>query len=286
MFDSKKKVQQGFTLVEMAIVLAIIGVILGAVSVGKDLQRDAENQKIYQKFISGWKQAYDIYYSRTGVILGDSQIAPTYMVNGNETTVGGGVGTGAAGNTTASGGAGGPGIPGDPTSGFANTGLRICEGTGLVAAIGDPGLAIQNLHALFDQTGIRMPPGRTEGQEDRYLYLDSNGNPAELQVCFQWNPNGTASGAGNVMVVRGLTPDLARTLDQMVDGKPDATEGRFRQQSILAPAGPGAAGGVPGVQWVGDNTIEVTQGAVAQGTGSNQDEDRVILLTAHWVMDQ
>ncbi|MBE9395822.1 type II secretion system protein [Pontibacterium sp. N1Y112] len=41
--------QQGFTLVEMSIVLVIIGFILGAVSIGKDLQRDAEYSKIKQK---------------------------------------------------------------------------------------------------------------------------------------------------------------------------------------------------------------------------------------------
>ena len=77
-----------------------------------------------------------------------------------------------------------------------------------------------------------MPPGRGEGKEDRYVYTDSNGNPAELQVCFQWNPASQVQGAGNVMVIRGLTPDLARYLDQLVDGKPDAQEGRFLASSM------------------------------------------------------
>ncbi len=49
--------QQGFTLVEMSIVLVIIGLILGAVSIGKDLQRDAEYSKIKQKFVDQWVQA-------------------------------------------------------------------------------------------------------------------------------------------------------------------------------------------------------------------------------------
>ena len=52
--------------------------------------------------------------------------------------------------------------------------------------------------------------------------------------CFQWNVplgNGSAAnavgdGMGNVMVITGLTPDLARALDQMIDGKPDEREGR------------------------------------------------------------
>ena len=40
-----RKVQQGFTLVELAIVLAVIGLIIGAVAIAKDVQRNAEYQK-------------------------------------------------------------------------------------------------------------------------------------------------------------------------------------------------------------------------------------------------
>ncbi len=72
----------GFTLVEMAVVLVIIGLILGAISVGKDVQRNAEYQKVINKFGNGWKKAYDEYYQRTGVVVGDSQTSPTYMVDG------------------------------------------------------------------------------------------------------------------------------------------------------------------------------------------------------------
>lgn len=273
---------KGFTLVEMAIVLAIIGVILGAVSIGKDLQRDAENQKIYQKFLAGWKTSYDQYYNRMGVVVGDSQVAPTYMVNGFEANIGGGASGGATGNIN--------GSQAGIAENFSNTGLKICHGQGYApdtVSTGDAGIAIQDLHALFDRAGLKMPPGRAEGQEDRYLYLDANGNPAELQVCFQWNPNGTNSGAGNVLVLRGVTPDLARTLDQMIDGKPDALEGRFRQQDTTS----NTAGGTsqqPGAEWSANSTYKVGEeaSATAQGEGDNQDENRVVLLTAHWQMDQ
>jgi prepilin-type N-terminal cleavage/methylation domain-containing protein len=281
-----KQIQQGFTLIEMAIVLVIIGVILGAVSVGKDLQRDAENQKIYQKFVGGWKQVYDQYYNKVGVVIGDSQVAPTYMVNGFEASVGaGGIEGGNVGNTDGAV-AGVPGISGT----YSNTGLKVCHGQGYAAndvGTGDVQLAQQDLHDLVDRIGLRMPPGRAEGQEDRYLYLDSNGNPAELQICFQWNPNGTNSGSGNVMVIRGLTPDLARTLDQMIDGKPDSIEGRFRQQDVVLNAGNSNTSQQPGVEWAGNNTFKADEvNAAAKTEGDNQDENRVILLTAHWAMDQ
>ena len=282
-----KKIQQGFTLIEMAIVLVIIGVILGAVSVGKDLQRDAENQKIFQKFVGSWKQVYDQYYNKVGVVIGDSQVAPTYMVNGFEAEIGtGGIEGGNVGNTDGAL-AGVPGISGN----YANTGLKLCHGQGYTAdevGQGDAEIAVQDLHDLVDRIGIRMPAGRAEGQEDRYLYLDSNSNPAELQICFQWNPQGTNSGAGNVMVLRGLTPDLARTLDQMIDGKPDSIEGRFRQQDNALNESESNTSQQPGVEWAANNTFKADEevNAEAKTEGDNQDENRVILLTAHWAMDQ
>ena len=274
--------QIGFTLVEMAVVLVIIGLILGAISVGKDVQRNAEYTKVINKFGDGWKKTYDEYYQRTGVVVGDSQTSPTYMVDGGEATIGGA--------TTSDGGNLNGALPGIPES-FANTGRRICHGQGYPAdsvGAGDPPLETSvDLHGLMDKIGVRMPPGRGEGREDRYVFNDSNGNAVELQVCFQWNPPGTISGAGNVMVLRGLTPDLARLFDQTVDGKPDALEGRFRQQNA-ASNDTEPSSQRPGHEWGTNNTYaqSETGATTAKGVGRDKDEDRVSLVTAHWVMDQ
>lgn len=280
-----RKNSQGFTLVEIAIVLAVIGLILGAVMIGKDVQRNAEYSKAANKFMMQWKASYDQYYQRTGVVVGDCQQAPTFMVNGTETTFGG------QPSCTRSGGAA-AGLP----ENFANTGRRVSHGQGYTAnsvGSGDPQVAVQDLRALMLRAGIRLAPGRGEDHEDRYLYTDSNGNAAELQVAFQWNTPGTVSGAGNVMVIRGLTPDLARYFDQLVDGKPDAREGRFRMQNPASNA-TGHVGNAPGAQWAANNTIaqagDLATGpgndANALNTGRTLDEDRVVLLTAHWTMDQ
>ena len=270
--------QRGFTLVEMAVVMVVIGLILGAVMIGRDVQWNAEYQQVANRFAFEWKKLYDQHYQRAGVVIGDSQVAPTRMVNGAEATIGG-----QPAHQGNSGGA--AGLP----ENYANTGLRLCNGTGYTrndVGAGDPELGTQNLLALLQRIGLNAPAGRGEGMGDRYLYTDSNGNAAELQVCFQWNPPGTRSGAGNVMVLRGLTPDLARFLDQLVDGKADAIEGRFRMQDATLNSNNSDPRQRPGAEWSANNTYaQGESNATAEGTGNHQNENRVILLTAHWAMD-
>ena len=84
------------------------------------------------------------------------------------------------------------------------------------------------------------------------------------------------------MVITGLTPDLARTLDQMIDGKPDAQEGMFRLSGI----GNGTAN-APGVEWIGNNTYAFgAAGAGATTDGTRLDESQIMTLTAHFKMNQ
>lgn len=266
---SRATPQQGFTLVELAVVLAVIGLIIGAVAIGKDVQRNAEYTKIKNKFIDQWEQAYNQHYQRTGVVLGDSQTAPQNMVNGERFL--------AAGTRS-----------GRDMTGVTppNAICRAAAGQGMTrgfTAGTDP-----DLRALMTRAGVRMPPGRAEGLEDRYVYLDTNGNPQEVQVCFQWNVplgNGSAAnavgdGMGNVMVITGLTPDLARALDQMIDGKPDEREGRFRRQGVLNNAG-GTNPNAPGQEWQASNRDQI-------GTTNDRafDEDQIAIVTAIYRMNQ
>jgi prepilin-type N-terminal cleavage/methylation domain-containing protein len=251
--------QSGFTLIELSVVLAVIGLIIGAMAIGKDVQRNAEFAKVKNKFVDQWAQAYNQYYQRTGVVLGDSQVAPRMMVGSKNYS---------SGTSVISGG--------DMGTPAMNT-ERICEGLDghlMNGSYTTP--SVPSLRSEMTQAGVRMPPGRAEGAEDRYVYLDSNGNPQEVQVCFQWNPPGEPHGAGNVMILSGLTPELARMLDQMVDGKPDAREGRFRQQGVAN----GTPNG-PGVQWAATNDDRYDN-------LSNQklDEQQVGIVTAIYKMNQ
>ena len=264
-FGAHSALQRGFTLVEMAIVLAVVGLIIGAIAIGKDVQRNAEYAKIKNKFLDQWEQSYNQYYQRTGVVVGDSQVQPRFMVNGGAYAAAGGI----------------------PVSGGNMSAItppaRICNGLlgrNMEVAI-HPAVAVATLRDQFTQVGIRLPPGRAEGFEDRYVYLDTNGNPQEIQVCFQWNRPGTAENSGNVMILSGLTPDLARMLDQMIDGKPDAQEGRFRLQGVSN----GVANG-PGVQWNRTNDDTIASAAGAAGDNARLDEAQVETVVAIYKMNQ
>jgi prepilin-type N-terminal cleavage/methylation domain-containing protein len=319
--------QAGFTIVELSVVLVVIGLLLGVTTVGVNLQRSAQTAQLKHKFIDQWKVAYEQYYLRTGTVLGDSPTDPRMMVAGAEFAFDGPMLDGGA--PLADGGPGHPETGGIITDGAADIGeTKICQGQGYAnyeAGIGGnvdaSALSAQRLHDLMDRHGIRMPAGRAEGREDRFVYLDHNGNQHEAQVCFQWFPAGTHHGAGNTMVIRGLTPEVARELDVMVDGKADAGEGMFRQFLSDLNDTVEDSEEIPGHEWNGNATFgdslafpagsdnnttdDFTAEALLQddfngfdqpGTagmdpitmdrGDNDDEDRVMVVTAVWRMDQ
>lgn len=252
--------QRGFTLVEVSLVLLVIGLILGAVSIGKNVQRDAEYAKIKQKFVDQWVGSYNTHFQRTGVVLGDNQMQPRLMVNGDTYT---GTATLVSGQ--------------DMTS--VTEPNAICHG----AAAPDLGRSADTtLHAEMDRHGIDMPAGRATGFEDRYAYLDTNGNPQEIQVCFLWSKPGTQHGSGNLMILSGLTPDLARSLDQMIDGQADALEGRFRQLGLT-----GTTSNEAGLEWAANNAESQAESTLlASGNGDNYDEDQVVTVVAAYKMNQ
>ena len=80
------KNDKGFTLIEMAIVLIIIGIIIGAVVKGKDIIRSGDQKKIYSKFFNEWRITYVNYYDRSGRILGDISAPPDNQADGTNCT--------------------------------------------------------------------------------------------------------------------------------------------------------------------------------------------------------
>lgn len=222
--------QRGFTLLEMSLALIVVALIIGAVTLGSNLQRNTTYQHMATSFVRGWQLAYLSHVDRVGVAPGDSQTTPTGKVNG------------------------------------AN----------------DNALCNLTLRNAMYAAGVTMPPGRSEGFETHYGYLDSNGNPQDVSVCFlntEWSVPGSSAGnyvvqRKNVMVLSGLTPDLARMLDNLVDGNADARFGSFREKNLAKSTDRASK------EWSEDNRVSQSSGA------TNRDESQVVTLTAYYLMDR
>ena len=68
---NKMKEQKGFTLIELAIVLVIIGIIIGAVLKGQDLIESARIKR-FDNSVREWETAVWTYVDRRGSFPGDS----------------------------------------------------------------------------------------------------------------------------------------------------------------------------------------------------------------------
>lgn len=218
--------QRGFTLVEISVVLIVIGLIVSAVSLGRDLQRNAGYQAVQSTFIQSWTTAYQNYHDRVGVVVGDDAGNPTGEVN--------------------------------------EGGAAYCN---------------QDLVRDLQQAGVQTPGGRGPDSETRFAYQDANGNPQEVEVCFESRQWSIPDGSGgfvlrqrNVMVIDGLAPDLARYLDARLDNRVDARFGQLREDSL--------SNDTAGTQ----QDWSLNAQAVYGGGTADGDEHQLATLTAHYLM--
>ncbi len=72
---------RGFTMIEMSVVLVIIALIIGAMTVGRDVYRSAAAERLSNDFVQAWILAYDQHVSGTGTVPGDNFDHPSGQVN-------------------------------------------------------------------------------------------------------------------------------------------------------------------------------------------------------------
>lgn len=72
---------RGFTLVEMSVVLVIIALIVGALTVGRDVYRSAAAERLSSDFVQAWVLAYDRYTVGAGTVPADDFDNPSGRVN-------------------------------------------------------------------------------------------------------------------------------------------------------------------------------------------------------------
>lgn len=180
-------VRKGFTLVEMAIVLIIIGIIIGAVVKGKDLVRGAEQKKVYTKFANAWRLSYLNFYDRTGKVLGDfwnaTAATPVAGQDGRADT--------------------------NPNNGGVDQGELLTSSS------------TTDYYGLTD-VGLEAPVTNTSTSYI-YRYLDSSGGGHDLTITFLFDGTGNY----NYLEVSQIPNELALALDTMIDGEADGTAGDF-----------------------------------------------------------
>ncbi|MBF0610467.1 MAG: type II secretion system protein [Magnetococcales bacterium] len=66
------KRQGGFSFIEISVVMIVIGILITAVTLGRNVMRTAEMTSIFTNGVSQWSKSIYIYYERYGRIPGDT----------------------------------------------------------------------------------------------------------------------------------------------------------------------------------------------------------------------
>jgi prepilin-type N-terminal cleavage/methylation domain-containing protein len=199
--------RKGFTLIEMAIVLIIIGIIIGAIIKGKDVVKSAEQKKLYTQYLREWQVAFNSYYDRAGLILADQT---------NATNDAGGVRNGQCDDTI---------TEANLNAQLTNVGLTppAAGPTGLttVRTYTDSTGVLRTLTLQFDYktdlgniirvTGIpsdlgiawdRIVDGQADGTTGDLLFSENHGPAAQAGQLQAWPPPSTAPDANDALILR------------------------------------------------------------------------------------
>lgn len=191
--------RKGFTLIEMAIVLVIIGIILAGVMKGRDIVRGAQVKQFSQGYAQKWVTIAGTYYDKVGQHLYDGD-----QNGGSDTN-------------------GADGLMDDSGPMFNNVG----------SAAGDTGFALQ---ALRDVGITPCTMIKSDLENDTSATTCNNGyNVWARTVEGEWAGRSTVqvgfysenagNGMRNMVLIYNVPADVAIGLDTLIDGQADGENG-------------------------------------------------------------
>jgi len=210
--------KSGFTLIEMAIVLVIIGIILAGVMKGRDIVRGSQVKQFSQGFAQKWVTIASTYYDKTGQHLCDGvengglTLSPDGLMD-NQTVF----------STT------------DATK--SNT-LRRLQDVGITPCTMIKSDLENDTSGAVRCTGgyniwARTVEGEFSGRTTVYVGFAS----------VQLNPSGSTNGPiRNAVYFVNVPIDVAIGLDTLIDGQADGQNGNFQlEQPYNTPIGLGTS---------------------------------------------
>jgi prepilin-type N-terminal cleavage/methylation domain-containing protein len=194
--------KKGFTLIELAIVLVIIGIIIAAIMKGRDIMRSAQTKAFWQGFAGKWITMSDNYFDKTGQNFTDGAVnggnagRPDGFMDGLRLVVDAAFTRNVARDA------------------LMKAGINPCD---LIKT----GLLTQN--ATCPQTGVEIAYGQVDS--------DVFGKVSNIGVGFTNNQIGTANNAipttrKNIVVFLSVPIDIAKAIDTFVDGLSAGNAGR------------------------------------------------------------
>ena len=243
-YRTKKQSQSGFTLVELAIVLVIIGLLVGGVLAGQDLIKAAKLQNAIQA-ISDVNTSTTTFMTKYGQLPGDFSQGNTFTtpiaITGVANAVGLGDNNGLVQATTTAGG-------GTATATLGVSGETAAFFPELYAAglLGDSMAAVSLATVNAPQATINATsngmfvPLQVDGQSNLLIVggFPANGNAVTGNYMFLVGPaTGAANGSGIAVFSRALTPLSAQNLDTKLD---DGNPGLGNVTALLVAPQPGA----------------------------------------------